>query len=69
MRTGAYPNAVKEPLRVRTIEGACERIPRGNVTVGFWVGNCGGVYGDANARTGFGSVFRIFVEETPPPED
>lgn len=68
MRSGASPNAVNELLRVRTIEGACETIPSGNVTVGFWVGNCLG-YGDADARTGFKSVSRIFVEELPPPQN
>ena len=68
MRTGAHPNTVKEPLRVRTIEGACEAIPSGKVKVGFWVDNCHG-YGDANARTGFNTVFRIFVEEMSPPQN
>ena len=50
MRTGAEPNALKELLRVRHIEGLCENIPKGEVKVGFWVGNCRG-WSDADART------------------
>ena len=68
MKSGASPNPLNELIRVRTIAGACEAIPSGNVTVGFWVGNCRG-YGDADARTGFKSVARIFVEELPPPQN
>ena len=67
MRTGAAPNPVKELLRVRQIEGVCENIHKGEVKVGFWVGNCRG-YGDADARTAWNSVARIYVEEIPPPQ-
>ena len=67
MRTGAEPNALKELLRVRHIEGVCENIPKGEVKVGFWVGNCRG-WGDADARTAWNSVARIYVEEMPPPQ-
>ena len=68
MRTGAAPNPVKELLRVRQIEGVCENIHKGEVKVGFSVGNCRG-WGDADARTAWNSVARIFVEEMPPPQD
>ena len=47
------------------IEGVCENVPRGEVTVGFSVGNCAG-YDDADAYTGWKSVSRICVEEMPP---
>ncbi|XP_015779555.1 PREDICTED: collagen triple helix repeat-containing protein 1-like [Acropora digitifera] len=57
----------KNLLRVRQIDGVCERVPKGIVRVGFWVGKCAG-YGTADAHTGWNSVSRIFVEEVPPPQ-
>ena len=51
--------------RVRHIEGVCEKIHKGTVRVGFWVGNCAG-YGSADADTGWNSASRIYVEEVPP---
>ena len=53
--------------RVRQIEGVCEKVNKGIVRVGFWVGNCVG-YGTADADTGWNSVSRIYVEEVPPPQ-
>ena len=53
--------------RHRHIEGHCLNIPKGNVRVGFWVGNCAS-YGDADAYTGWNSVSRIFVGEVHPPQ-
>ncbi|KAL9975794.1 hypothetical protein ACROYT_G012995 [Oculina patagonica] len=53
--------------RVRQIEGVCEKVHKGIVRVGFWVGNCAG-YGSADANTGWNSVSRIYVEEVPPPQ-
>ena len=35
----------------RHIEGVCEKLRKGTVRVGFWVGNCAG-YGSAEAYTG-----------------
>ena len=60
-------NPAKNLHRVRQIEGVCERVPKGIVRVGFWVGNCTG-YGTADAYTGWNSVSRIYVEEVPPPQ-
>lgn len=61
-------NSNKKNLhRVRQIEGVCEKIPKGRVRVGFWVGNCVG-YGTADAYTGWNSVSRIHIEEVPPPQ-
>jgi len=57
----------KDLHRVRQIEGVCEKVKKGTVRVGFWVGNCAG-YGSADANTGWRSVSRIYVEETPPPQ-
>lgn len=65
MRYGAQ--AKKNLLRVRHIEGVCERIPAGIVTVGFWIGNCPG-YGNFDGHTGWNSVSRIYIEEVPPPQ-
>ena len=63
-----YGNSAKKNLhRVRHIEGVCEKIHKGTVRVGFWVGNCAG-YGSADAYTGWNSVSRIYVEEVPPPQ-
>lgn len=56
-----------QPLRVRHIEGYCENIPRGEVRVGFNVGNCAG-YGNVDAHSGWNSVSRIVVEEVPAPQ-
>ncbi|XP_078367967.1 uncharacterized protein LOC144651823 isoform X1 [Oculina patagonica] len=53
--------------RVRQIEGVCEKVYKGIVRVGFWVGNCRS-YGSADAYTGWNSVSRIYVEEVPPPQ-
>lgn len=53
--------------RPRHIEGVCEKVHKGVVRVGFWVGNCSG-YGSADAYTGWNSVSRIYVEEVPPPQ-
>ena len=53
--------------RVRQIEGVCEKVHKGSVRVGFWVGACVG-YRTADAVTGWISVSRIYVEEVPPPQ-
>ena len=61
-------NSGKKNLhRVRQIEGVCEKVYKGIVHVGFWVGNCKG-YGNADAQTGWNSISRIYVEEVPPPQ-
>ena len=63
-----YGNTGKKNLhRVRHIEGVCEKIHKGTVRVGFWVANCAG-YGSADAKTGWNSVSRIYVEELSPPQ-
>ena len=59
--------AKKNLHRPRHIEGVCEKIHKGTVRVGFWVGNCAS-YGSADAYTGWNSVSRIYVEEVPPPQ-
>ncbi|KAL9975834.1 hypothetical protein ACROYT_G013040 [Oculina patagonica] len=59
--------AKKNLHRPRQIEGVCEKVHKGIVRVGFWVGNCAG-YGSADAWTGWNSVSRIYVEEVPPPQ-
>ena len=60
-------NFKKNLHRVRQIEGVCEKVDKGIVRVGFWVGNCKS-YGTADAVTGYNSVSRIYVEEVPPPQ-
>ena len=57
----------KNLRRVSHIEGVCEKIHKGTVRVGFWVGKCSDRYsGDAN--TGWPGVSRMYVEEIPPPQ-
>ena len=65
MRNGE--SAKKNLIRVRQIDGVCEKAPKGIVRVGFWVGNCPR-FGNADALTGWNSVSRIYVEEVPPPQ-
>ena len=58
---------INNSYRPRHVEGVCDKIHKGTVRVGFWVGNCSG-YGSADAATGWKSVSRIYVEEVPPPQ-
>ena len=60
----ASVSTAKDPMRVRHIQGHCNHIQKGRVRVGFWVGNCPG-YGNANAKTGYRSVSRLYIEEIP----
>ena len=57
----------KDLHRVRQIDGVCEKVSKGMVRVGFWVGKCS-VGRFADAFTGEFSVSRIYVEEIPPPQ-
>ncbi|EDO43687.1 predicted protein, partial [Nematostella vectensis] len=53
----------------RHFGGYCEGIPRGQVRVGLWVGQCVGTnMGNADASTGWMSSTRIIVEEVPAPQ-
>ena len=63
-----HGNSAKKDLhRVRQIEGVCQKVHKGTVRVGFWVGNC--AHGrSADAFTGWYSVSRIYVDEIPPPQ-
>ena len=69
MLSGARPNAKLSPFRVRHIEGVCNALPAGIVEVGFHVVLCKGYTFNADARTGWNSVSRMYVEEIPPPRD
>ena len=53
--------------RVHHIEGHCLGHVKGDVRIGFWVGNCHGM-GNADAYTGWNSVSRIYVAEVPAPQ-
>ena len=46
------------------IKGHCNNIHKGKVRVGVWVGKCSGEK-MADARTGWYSMPRIFIEEVP----
>ena len=54
--------------RTTQIGGYCEGIPKGNVRVGFNVGDCVGKKSGSDAYTGWNSVTHIMVEEVPPPQ-
>ena len=58
---------LKDLHRVRHIEGVCEKIHKGTVRVGFWVGKCSS-HKSADANTGWPGVSRMYVEEIPPPQ-
>ena len=53
------------PHRHRQIEGYCENIPAGQVTIGFNIGNCKG-YSTYDGNTGYFTVSRIMMTEVPP---
>lgn len=59
---------LKNLHRPRHIEGVCEKLHKGMVRVGFWVGKCYGFKSAADATTGWNSVSRIYIEEIPPPQ-
>ncbi|XP_062503096.1 collagen triple helix repeat-containing protein 1-like isoform X1 [Corticium candelabrum] len=56
-----------DPHRPRQIEGYCENIPAGQVTIGFNIGNCNKYTSTTyNGYTGWASVSRIMIAEVPP---
>ncbi|CAH3198526.1 unnamed protein product, partial [Porites evermanni] len=58
----------KNPHRPRHIEGICEKLRKGTVRVGFWVGKCAGGLKTGDAATGWNSVSKIYIEEVAPPQ-
>lgn len=53
--------------RPGTLDGFCENIPKGRVTVGISVGACPNPhYNSGDAYTGWDSVSRLIIEEVPP---
>ena len=58
---------LKNLHRPRHVEGVCDKIHKGTVRVGFWVGNCAG-YGSADANTGWDHLppFKLFTEQQTP---
>ncbi|XP_062502129.1 collagen triple helix repeat-containing protein 1-like isoform X2 [Corticium candelabrum] len=55
------------PHRHRQIEGYCENIPAGQVTIGFNIGNCNKWRSTTyDGYTGFHSPSRIMIAEVPP---
>ncbi|CAH3188704.1 unnamed protein product, partial [Porites evermanni] len=61
-------NWKKNPHRPRHIEGICEKLHKGMVRVGFWVGKCAGGSKTGDAATGWNSVSKIYIEEVAPPQ-
>eukprot|EP00118_Oscarella_pearsei_P018614 m.191352 g.191352 ORF g.191352 m.191352 type:complete len:247 (+) comp39447_c2_seq13:184-924(+) len=55
------------PLRSRVIEGVCDKLPAGSITVSVHVGNCHG-YATSDRYTGWNSVSSIMIEEYSPPQ-
>ena len=61
-----YGNPANDnPHRHTQIEGYCENIPAGQVTIGFYIGKCGR-YSTYDGNTGWNSVSRIMIAEVPP---
>ena len=60
-------NWKNNPHRPRHVEGICEKLHKGTVRVGFWVGKCG-ERKPGDALTGWNSVSRMYVEEVSPPQ-
>ena len=54
------------PHRHRQIEGYCENIPAGQVTIGFNIGKCKGYSTTYDGWTGYLSASRIMIAEVPP---
>ena len=52
--------------RSHFLEGYCENLVRGTVSVELWVGKCSGYSTPGDAETGWRSVSRIMIEEVPP---
>ena len=51
--------------RPGTLDGFCNNIPKGRVTVGLSVGKCNGYSKSADAYTCWNSVCRFIIEEIP----
>ena len=62
-----YSRLHDDPHRHRQIEGYCENIRAGQVTIGFNIGNCNKWRSTTyDGWTGWASVSRIMVAEVPP---
>ena len=51
--------------RPGTLDGFCNNIPAGNVTVGLSIGKCDGITDHGDAFTCWKSVCRFIIEEVP----
>ncbi len=51
--------------RPGTLDGICNNVPKGRVTVGLSVGKCNKVQDTGNAYTCWNSVCRFIIEEIP----
>ena len=56
------------PIRHRHIEGYCDKIPKGNINVEFWIGKCK-IRNIGHGVSGSEEVSRIFIEEVPSPDE
>ena len=62
-----YGNPANDnPHRHRHIEGYCENIPAGQVTIGFNIGKCKQYSTTYDGQSGSFSVSRIMIAEVPP---
>ena len=63
-----YGNPANDnPLHHRQIEGYCENIPAGQVTIGFNIGNCNKFTSTTyDGLAEWKSVSRIMIAEVPP---
>ena len=64
----AWPSGSPNLLHHRSFEGYCENIPRGELRVELWVGQCPSGHTLGDASTGWSSVSRIIIEEVARPQ-
>ena len=57
-----------DPHHHRHIEGCCDQLPNGRISVGLRIGKCASGYKLSNGYTGWNSMSRIVIEELPPPQ-
>eukprot|EP00118_Oscarella_pearsei_P015740 m.143994 g.143994 ORF g.143994 m.143994 type:complete len:77 (+) comp38398_c1_seq3:1466-1696(+) len=64
-----YGKSGLNPHRPRVIEGFCENLPAGRMSVAVHIGNCAeGYYGTSDRSSGWTSVSRIMIEKYPSPQ-
>ena len=64
----SWPSGTPNLHHHQSLEGYCENIPNGVVSVELWVGQCGS-WPLGDAYTGWDFVSRIMIEEVSRPQN